>query len=394
MLNCISTKLITKYEQTGKGMLTGLLSTHLRRWPAKKAFISSFTGNTAGKNYFCCHKLMTSKKLVNVLLHVLCTMLIIIVPIVFIPLKSDQPDFMNVLMISFTMLQVAAFYFNAYFLYPRLLLRKKITQYILSVVITSILVALLPHVVEILRGNEVPNFFVHLVIKIFIGLFVMAAATAYRFILDVIRQQNILQDNLSMELSFLRSQVSPHFMFNALNSMVSLARKRSDKLEPALLKMSDLMHYMLYDSDEDKVNLQREVEYIRSYIDLQTLRFGNSVKILFMVNVPKDHCIEPMLLVPLIENAFKHGAAIAGEPEISIDLQSNEKEIMLLVSNKTTLMNVVTADRVKGIGLNNLERRLKILYPGNHQLTTAKNGDWFHATLKIAVHDNKVPRRG
>src|SRR5688500_12071103 len=183
---------------------------------------------------------------------------------------------------------------------------------------------------------------------------------------------------MAMELSFLRSQVSPHFMFNALNSMVSLARKRSDKLEPALLKMSDLMHYMLYDSDEDKVNLQREVEYIRSYIDLQTLRFGNSVKILFMVNVPKDHCIEPMLLIPLIENAFKHGAAIADEPEISIDLQSNEKEIRLSVSNKTTLMSIVNADKVKGIGLNNLQRRLKILYPDNHQLSTVKNGDWFH----------------
>lgn len=336
---------------------------------------------------------MTSKKTVNILLHVLCTLLIIVVPIIFIPLKSDQPDFMNWAMISFTMLQVAAFYFNAYVLYPRLLLQKKIAQYILSVVFTSIVVALLPNLILLARGEEVPNLFVHTVIKVFIGLFVMAAATAYRFILDVIKQQNILQENLSMELSFLRSQVSPHFMFNALNSMVSLARKRSDKLEPALLKMSDLMHYMLYDSDENKVNLQREVEYIRSYIDLQTLRFGNSVKILFMVNVPKDHCIEPMLLIPLIENAFKHGAVIADEPEISIDLQSNEAEIFLSVSNKTSLLNSITADKVKGIGLNNLKRRLKILYPDNHQLSTEKNGDWFHASLKIAVHDNKVSRR-
>src|SRR5688500_19720472 len=147
--------------------------------------------------------------------------------------------------------------------------------------------------------------------------------------------------------------------------------------------MSDLMHYMLYDSDEAKVNLEREVEYIRSYIDLQTLRFGDTVKILFMVNVPKDHCIEPMLLVPLIENAFKHGVSITGEPEISIDLQSNEKEISLSVSNKTALMSVVNADKVKGIGLNNLRRRLKILYPDNHQLVTEQKGDWFHATLKI-----------
>jgi two-component system LytT family sensor kinase len=335
---------------------------------------------------------MTSKKTVNILLHILCSLLIIIVPIVFIPLKSDKPDFMNVAMISFTLLQLAAFYFNAYVLYPKYLLKKKIARYILSVVATSIVVALIPQIVDQLRGFPlVPNWYVHLVIKITIGLFVMGAATAYRFILDVMTQQNILQENLSMELSFLRSQVSPHFMFNALNSMVSLARKRSDKLEPALLKMSDLMHYMLYDSDEAKVNLEREVEYIRSYIDLQTLRFGDTVKILFMVNMPKDHCIEPMLLIPLIENAFKHGVAITNEPEINIELLSNEKEIALSVSNKTTAFTPITADRVKGIGLKNLERRLKILYPDNHQLSTVKNGDWFHASLKIAVHDNKVP---
>jgi two-component system, LytTR family, sensor kinase len=387
-LICITTKLITKYEQIGKGILTGLVYSFAPLASQKRLYNLFHRQSGIKKLFLSRYRLMTSKKLVNILLHVLCSILIIIVPIVFIPLKSDQPDFMNFLMISFTMLQVAAFYFNAYALYPRLLLRKKITRYILSVVFTSIVVALLPSLIEILRGRPVPNLFVHTVIKIFIGLFVMAAATAYRFILDVIKQQNILQENLSMELSFLRSQVSPHFMFNALNSMVSLARKRSDKLEPALLKMSDLMHYMLYDSDEDKVNLQREVEYIRSYIDLQTLRFGNSVKILFMVNVPKDHCIEPMLLIPLIENAFKHGAAIADEPEISIDLQSNEKEIRLSVSNKTTLMSIVNADKVKGIGLNNLQRRLKILYPDNHQLSTVKNGDWFHASLKIAVHDN------
>jgi len=107
--------------------------------------------------------------------------------------------------------------------------------------------------------------------------------------------------------------------------------------------------------------------------------------------MPKDHCIEPMLLIPLIENAFKHGVAITNEPEINIELLSNEKELALSVSNKTTTLTPVTADRVQGIGLKNLERRLKILYPDNHQLSTVKNGDWFHASLKIAVHDNKVP---
>ncbi len=133
------------------------------------------------------------------------------------------------------------------------------------------------------------------------------------------------------------------------------------------------MHYMLYDSDEEKVSLQKEVEYIRSYIDLQTMRFGDSVKILFMVQPGNySHIIEPMLLIPLIENAFKHGVNVADEPEINIELAVAEKEVSLTVSNKTIPYTAHVADKTKGIGLTNLERRLKILYPGKHQLAAQK----------------------
>jgi LytS/YehU family sensor histidine kinase len=249
--------------------------------------------------------------------------------------------------------------------------------------------ALVPGCITVFTENK-PLYiiFAGFVVKIFIGLFVLGTATSYRFMVDVIRDQRKQQESLAMELSFLRSQVSPHFMFNALNSMVSLARKKSDLLEPALLKMSNLMHYMLYDSDEDKVSLHKEVEYIRSYIDLQTMRFGDSVKILFMVQPGNyAHIIEPMLLIPLIENAFKHGVNVAEEPEITIRLAASEKEVSLSVSNKTIAYTSQIADKTKGIGLTNLERRLKILYPGKHQLAAKKDGHWFHAYLKIATHD-------
>jgi hypothetical protein len=327
-------------------------------------------------------------KLVNILLHVLFTALIVVVPIFLIPLKEPDPHFLQWTSICFTALQTAGFYFNAYVLYPRFLLKKRIVMYILSVIALSALFAVVPGCMMVMSGQPAYVIFAGFVVKVFIGLFVMGTATSYRFILDVMCNERRQKETLATELSFLRSQVSPHFMFNALNSMVSLARKKSDLLEPALLKMSNLMHYMLYDSDEEKVSLHKEVEYIRSYIDLQTMRFGDSVKILFMVQPGNySHCIEPMLLIPLIENAFKHGVNVAEDPEIDIRLTATEKEVSLSVSNKTIPYTTQLADKTGGIGLTNLGRRLKILYPGKHQLAAQKNGNWFHASLKIVTHD-------
>lgn len=318
----------------------------------------------------------------------LFTALIVVVPIFLIPLKEPDPHFLQWPGILFTALQTAGFYFNAYVLYPRFLLRKRIVMYILSVIAISALFAVVPGCMMVMSGQPAYLIFAGFVVKVFVGLFVMGTATSYRFIMDVMCSERLQKETLATELSFLRSQVSPHFMFNALNSMVSLARKKSDLLEPALLKMSNLMHYMLYDSDEEKVSLHKEVEYIRSYIDLQTMRFGDSVKILFMVQPGNySHCIEPMLLIPLIENAFKHGVNVAEEPEIDIRLTATEKEVSLSVSNKTIAYTTQLADKTGGIGLTNLERRLKILYPGRHQLAAQKNGNWFHASLKIVTHD-------
>jgi LytS/YehU family sensor histidine kinase len=306
------------------------------------------------------------------------------------PLKDPgKPNYMQWHTIVFTALQTAGFYFSAYVLYPRLLLKKRVAAYMLAILGIGFLFALVPGCLMVISG-EMPLYAIYagIVVKIFIGLFVMGTATSYRFIVDVIKNERLQKETLTMELSFLRSQVSPHFMFNALNSMVSLARKKSDLLEPALLKMSNLMHYMLYDSDEEKVSLHREVDYIRSYIDLQTMRFGDSVKILFMVQPGNySHIIEPMLLIPLIENAFKHGVNVADGPEINIELAVAEKEVSLLVSNKTIPYTAHVADKTKGIGLTNLERRLKILYPGKHQLAAQKEGNWYHAALKIVTHD-------
>lgn len=334
---------------------------------------------------------LSPKKLVNILLHILFTAMVVIVPLYLMPMKhSEKPDFANIPLITFTFLQVIAFYVNAYMLHPKILLKGRVVSYIILVVCICFLVALVPGGMS--QGST-SSVLAGIMTKFVIGLFVMGTGSSYRFIIDVLKQQRVQQENMANELAFLRSQVSPHFMFNTLNSMVSLARKKSDKLEPALMKMSGVMHYMLYDSDEEKVSLQKEVEYIQGYIDLQTMRFGDSVQILFMVNQSeKNHCIEPMLLIPLIENAFKHGTDITRDPEINIQLTSGDEGIVLSVSNKANATSN-GLERKKGIGLTNLRKRLKILYPGNHDLSIEQKENWFTATLKINFNHAKVPGR-
>src|SRR5262249_40157374 len=150
-------------------------------------------------------------------------------------------------------------------------------------------------------------------------------------------------------------QVNPHFMFNVLNNMVALARKKSDLLEPSLIKLSSLLRYMLYETDEQKVPLEKEVEYLRSYIDLQQQRFGSLVKINVDVHAPDKHYeIEPMLLIPFVENAFKHGTGIIDSPQIDIELSAENDTLKFLVSNKYNEGVEETKDNSSGIGLSNV----------------------------------------
>ena len=223
---------------------------------------------------------------------------------------------------------------------------------------------------------------------IFTFLFFAACSIAYQMIRDKIKAEQILQEkeneNLKTELSLLRSQVSPHFMFNVLNNMVALARKQSDQLEPSLIKLSSLMRYMLYEADEETVPLEKEIEYLRSYIDLQQQRFGKNVQVNVSFNVTNDyHFIEPMLLIPFVENAFKHGTGMIEDARIDIDLKTEKNKLLFTVRNKFNNITNSVKDKTSGIGLANVKRRLNLLYGGNHSLLITKDGDCFMVSLEI-----------
>lgn len=219
----------------------------------------------------------------------------------------------------------------------------------------------------------------------------LIASTIYRLIIDKIkhdrRQKEIIAEQLSIKLKFLRSQISPHFIFNVLTNLVSLARKKSEQLEPSLIMLSDLMRYMLYESDEQRVPLSKEVEYLKSYIELQRLRFGHDVLIdvdIQLLEKDLQRTIEPMLLIPFVENAFKHGMGV-DESFIQVHLTANNGKLEFDVKNKFNDDVNESKDASSGIGLENVQSRLALLYPKEHNLNVKKENNLFHIHLTLQL---------
>ncbi len=284
---------------------------------------------------------------------------------------------------------VGFFYLNAHYLFQKLIAAKRYWLYILSQLFALFIISILHWVVFIFFVKDSPydigNFFVF---NTFTYLFILAASIAYRLVLDKIESDKLMQEkeneNLKTELSFLRSQVSPHFMFNVLNNMVALARKQSDQLEPSLIKLSSLMRYMLYEADEEKVPLEKEIEYLQSYIDLQQQRFGKKLKVNVSLEALDGHYeIEPMLLIPFVENAFKHGTGMVEDAQIDIELRAKNHILNFAVRNKFNEASIEIKDKTSGIGLTNVMRRLNLLYGKNHTLLVTNKENWFIISLQL-----------
>jgi two-component system LytT family sensor kinase len=290
------------------------------------------------------------------------------------------------------LVNIAIFYGNAFFLYPKLCNRRYWWLYIIGSIFLllgsfalkfNIIAAWYP---GLLKAEPVYRFvFAPSVIAFIISII-------YRRIVDKIRFERELKEKqaqqLSAELKFLRSQISPHFLFNVLTNLVSLARKKSDQLEQSLIMLADLMRYMLYETREKKVELGKEVEYLNSYIALQKLRFGNDVEIDCTIKLNKDdkHCtIEPMLLIPFVENAFKHGTGYIEHPHITVKLLIDHELLVFEVLNGFDAAHDASKDESSGIGLSNVRTRLDMLYKNNYSLSINDRNNLFHISLTLKL---------
>ncbi|MCY7349786.1 MAG: histidine kinase [Cytophagaceae bacterium] len=315
------------------------------------------------------------------------------------PQSSSRPPrtpFFDEYIILINLLDIPLFYLNAYVLIPKVLKREGVGWYVVSAVL-SITAFLILHAVmaKTLLFPESTNLRIS-IYTVFPIIFLFAVSTSFRILSDYIedeRQRKELENSrLKAELNFLRSQISPHFMFNVLNSLVSLNRKKSDLVEPVIINLSDLLRYMLYESDDAKVALSKEVKYLHSYIELQQLRFGEDVRLDLQLpeHLPGGF-IEPMLLIPFVENAYKHGIGLITDPTIRVQLDVYSDQLTFRVENKISSTPTQAKDGASGIGLANVRRRLSLLYPDSHTLGIHQRDGLF--CVDLVLHFKPEPQQ-
>lgn len=330
---------------------------------------------------------VTQAKYFNIGLHTLIWCLLLAIPVFFLNNEPFAGLSYNFFIVT-NILHVGLFYLNAYFLYPRLLTKKWWWLYIISL----FLLVALTFRVKLLFLELDPAFQLTDINRRIIGfgpIPFLVGGIIFRLIYDRIRSEKRAKEaqaeKLSAELKFLRSQISPHFIFNVMTNLVSLARIKSDLLEPSLIRLSDLLRYMLYETGKDKFPVDAEIGYLKSYISLQQLRFGDDVRVVTAWEIDEKSCfIEPMLLVPFVENAFKHGIGMTKEPYIDIHLQVRDGQLTFRIRNNYSQQNN-SKDKSSGIGLENIRKRLNLLYAGKYQLDIYDKDSIYTAELKLEL---------
>ena len=293
--------------------------------------------------------------------------------------------------ISMNFIQLIEFYICYLWVYPKFLKKNKTLQLISGIIFTIAIFIGLRYLIE-----EV------LYLKLFGFHNYAEGTTAWHYISDNIYwslayivlpaavygieqsfkseqvNRKLKEEVVKAELSFLKSQINPHFLYNTLNYVYSLAIPVSDQLANAVLRLSDLMRYTLNDSPDGKVSLNKEVEYLESYVALFKMRFEPKFYVNFITEGISDQKIASLILIPFVENAFKHGVVNDETQPVRIKLKVQNKRLSFEVSNK---ISHAQKDHSSGVGMVNIHRRLDLIYPEKHELLISNNGNTYKSTL-------------
>ncbi len=344
------------------------------------------------------HKLSTFLKKMNTTVIVHCLLWFFFIAITAIQSYtkfSKIPNDFYILNIIF----IAVFYLNYAFLVPKFLLNKKIILYViisLALILFIIFIVeplIKTHINSRLLNNQFKNNFprpregrVNLRPPILLLLF-FALSTCIKLVSEWYKSEKertiTASQKINSELSFLKAQLNPHFLFNTLNSIYSLANKKSDDTTVAIVTLSELMRYMIYEANENVISLEKEVGYIKNYISLQLLRLKDSSGVKINVHGDLNYKIEPLLLISFIENAFKYGTDYRGKTDIRVVISTYKSTLELSVYNLSSLQN--TTNKNSGIGLENIKNRLNLLYPNTHTLEIINTKKSFEVNLKIKL---------
>jgi LytS/YehU family sensor histidine kinase len=200
--------------------------------------------------------------------------------------------------------------------------------------------------------------------------------------------------NKDSELALLRNQINPHFLFNTLNNIDTLISDNQEEASDAIMRLSEIMRYMLYDSNTRFVPLQKEISYLESYIALQKIRLKDPDFVKFNVQGnDRNRRIAPMLLIPFVENAFKHGAKDSSARGVFVGITAGYDFLDFVVENDINSSENSSRDITKGIGLKNVTRRLDLIYKDQYQLETTTENNIFRVHLRIIFNENQLHSR-
>lgn len=289
-----------------------------------------------------------------------------------------------------------AVYFNIYYLIPNYLSETKFVTYSVLLLFLVVIITPLSTICLYFRFTGFPDIqqsVIEAQPKLFLMTFItLGVSTILKIITDWIRHQTVKRElesqTMRSELRFLKSQINPHFLFNTLNNLYALTLKKSDKAPEIVLKLSEMMRYMLYECNERRVSLHKEVNYISNYLDLERLRQGKNMEINFALNGDVgSQKIAPLMFIPFLENSFKHGLNQVSEGFVNIQMDVEDTQLEMSIENSKPAMPRIN-HRSGGIGLQNVQRRLDLLYPEQYELNIDNQPGKYIVHLKINLdHD-------
>lgn len=310
-------------------------------------------------------------------------------------LNINSGPFLHVFVLEFinVLFFAAIVYLNLVYIFPKYLEDKRMASHVLSLIVAAVIIMPIKTLMLYLVGNtpDYQQYFVENQGFIFLSTFFVGLASSVYFILnDWLVSQKIKQDlknqTLQSELKFLKSQINPHFLFNTLNSLYALTLKKSDLAPEIVLKLSEMMRYMLYECNEKRVSLSKEVKYLQNYLELEKLRHGKKMDIDIQIDGEiADQQLAPLLFIPFVENCFKHGMnSQIKKGYVDINLDINETSMNISITNsKAPPMQGGRRARSGGIGLVNVKRRLDILYPDKYDLKIDDKEDEYTVHLQL-----------
>ncbi|SFZ90364.1 Histidine kinase [Flaviramulus basaltis] len=296
-------------------------------------------------------------------------------------------------------IHIIVVYINVYYLIPKLILRKKYLTYIGSIALMLIMVYLVRTGFNYLlvtkeiwpEAEEAGKFLEtnHIIAVILGELYVLGFVTAIKLLIDwpleLKRNEDLAKLQLSTELKFLRTQIQPHFFFNTLNNLYALTLKKSDDAPRLVIKLSDLMQYILYEVKSSKASLLEEINHLNNYIDIERIRFKDRIDLeMDITGNIEDVEVPPLLFLTFVENCFKHGLKENDNIKINMSFEITNSHYLKFKLTNNFNPNVSYEDR-EGIGIRNTERRLKLLFANDFVLESSIKDNLYNLFLKIPV---------